>query len=158
MKTSRGSLLERLYQVGSMECTICHDIETLQFYQADLQSVADTIKIVKEDPKADLQELDAKVEMISFQIEKRKEIIKEETEVRRELMQTLEGLSERDWCSVKHYAEVVSRALEIYQSTWSDEDYSHLIKVYKIWAMKLSLYFDISYTTCFRCLSDKLKS
>lgn len=157
MTTSRGSLLERLFQIGSMECTICHDIETLQFYQSDLEVVEGTIKLVKEDPEASLHELDVKRETLLFQIEKRKEIIQAETEARRELMQTIEGLDERDWCSVKHFAEVVSRALEIYQSTWSDEDYNYLIKVYKIWAMKISLYFNISYTTCFRCLSDKLK-
>ncbi len=157
MTTSRGSLLERLFQIGAMECTICHDAETLQFYQADLEEVENTIKIIKEDPEANFQELDTKREILLFQIEKRKEIIEAETEARRELMQTIEELNERDWCSVKHFSEVVSRALEIYQSTWSDEDYNHLIKVYKIWAMKLSLYFDLSYTTCFRCLSDKLK-
>lgn len=156
MTTSRGLLLERLFQIGTLECTISHDIETLQFLQSDLKEKEETLSLLKEE-ESDYYELENEVDSLSFEIEKRQEIVAETTELRREIMKTLDGLGERDWCPCKHYAEAVQRSLEIYESTYSKEDYEILVKTYKIWAARLSLYFGIQYTTCFRCLSDKLK-
>lgn len=156
-QTSRGSLLERLFQVGALECSISHDIEAIQFYQADLKELENAYSIVDiENDATNKAEYENKVAELNFHINKRREIVKATTEYRRELMSTLNGLGGRDWCSCKHYAEVVSRALEIYCSTWNEEDYNHLIKAYEIWAQRLSLYFNLDYTKCFRCLSDKI--
>lgn len=158
MTTSRGDLLERLFQVGTLECTISHDVEALQFCVAELEEYENAIEIVKIDEDEALEkELKGKIDKIQFQIEKRKEIISDTISLRRSLMKTLDGLGDRDWCSCKHYSEAVQRALEIYATTYSDTDYELLIETYRIWAARLSLYFNLPYTTCFRCLNDKLK-
>lgn len=157
MTTSRGSLLEKLYQLGDLECAICHDGEALQFYQADKKELETALKVFKVSPDANSYELENKLEAVKFQISKRQEIIKRTTELRRRLMNSLEMENDRDWCSCKHYGTAVTRALEIYETDFSQEHYEQLVETYEIWAMRLSLYFNIQYTECFRCVSDKLK-
>lgn len=157
MTTSRGILLEKLFQIGSLECTISHDIEALNFLEADLNEQRDAASIANDEWDQNLIKItNDKLIKISDEIERRIDIIRRTVALRRDIMSTLEELSDRDWCSCKHYAEAVSRALEIYVATFSEKDYQILTTTYEIWASRLSLYFNLPYTQCFRCLSDKL--
>ena len=74
-QTSRGSLLERLFQIGALECSISHDIEAIQFYQADLKELENAYSIVDtENDATNKAEYENKVAELNFHINKRREI------------------------------------------------------------------------------------
>lgn len=156
MTSSRGELFERLSLIADLECAISHDIESIIFYLSDLRELKLTKSILEEE-NSDIKEIENKILDLENTIEKRKNLLLLNTNLRRKQMSFLEKLNKRDWCSIKHFAPVVVKALEIWQASEKEEDFLFLVEIYKVWSMKLSLAFNIDYNDCYRCLSDKLK-
>lgn len=157
--TSRGLILELIYDICASEAAICHDYETLMLYEIDLEEKEGVNKILKL-AKEDSTEIISEIQTIKEKIDNINQLIKLETETRRKKQDLLEKLSnsydKRFHCKVKHWCRVIEHDLEILES-YEYEEFKEILKEdFKNFALTLSLYLGIEYSDCYRCISDKL--
>lgn len=157
--TSRGILLELIYDICASEAAICHDYESLMLFELDLKEKEEVNSILissKENNSDVLSEIQKIKEKIS-NIEK---LIKLETETRREKQSLLEKLSKnydkRFHCKIKHWCRVIEHDLELLESYEYSELSNIIKKDFENFALTLSMYLGIEYTDCYRCISDMI--
>ena len=159
--TSRGIILELIYNICSSEAAICHDYETLMLYEIDLKEKEETYKDIK-DSGEDSPELNLDISEIKQKIDYINSLIQLETASRRIKQDLLESLSskydKRFHCKLKHWSRVIEHDLEILESY---KDYNKIkdfiILDFKNFALTISLYLGIEYSDCYRCIADKFK-
>lgn len=158
-QTSRGIILELIFDICASEAAVCHDYETLMLYELDLkekEEVNETIKSTgEESPEVILE-----IESIKEKIKSIDEMIKLETKTRRKKQNLLESLTKdynkRFHCKIKHWCRVIEHDLELLESCDYETVREIIIDDFKNFAMTISLYTGIEYSDCYRCISDKL--
>lgn len=158
-QTSRGIILELIFDICASEAAVCHDYETLMLYELDLkekEEVNETIKSTgEESPEVILE-----IESIKEKIKSIDEMIKLETKTRRKKQDLLESLvknyNKREHCKIKHWCRVIEHDLELLESCDYETVREIIIDDFKNFAMTISLYTGIEYSDCYRCISDKL--
>ena len=88
-QTSRGIILELIFDICASEAAVCHDYETLMLYELDLkekEEVNETIKSTGEESPEVILEIDS----IKEKIKSIDEMIKLETKTRRKKQDLLE--------------------------------------------------------------------
>ena len=147
-QTSRGIILELIFDICASEAAVCHDYETLMLYELDLkekEEVNETIKSTGEESPEVILEIDS----IKEKIKSIDEMIKLETKTRRKKQDLLESL-------VKNWCRVIEHDLELLESCDYETVREIIIDDFKNFAMTISLYTGIEYSDCYRCISDKL--
>lgn len=157
--TSRGIILELIYDICASEAAICHDYETLMLYEIDIKEKEETYNIIKSNGE-DAPEVLSEIEELQKKIDSINNLIELETKTRRKKQDLLEKLSDqydkRFHCKVKHWCRVIEHDLEILESYKYEEFKEILIDDFKNFALTLSLYLGIEYSDCYRCISDKI--
>lgn len=165
---NRGVFLELLYAIGANEASILHDVETLQFLEADIEEKEDAEKILKEEvDENDVNFLTLKNTISSLNNEKKivEDLIKKKVKTRRQKMRLLRELCEqynkRYHCTIKHWIRDVEQMIEVVNGVEDLEHYKQAYEIMKtdfeILATCVSLYSGIRVSDCLRCISDSLK-
>lgn len=157
--TSRGIILELIYDICASEAALCHDYETLSLYELDLEEKEETNNILIS-TKEDNSEVLSYIQEIKEKIDLIHKLIDLETETRRKKQSVLESLSKnynkRFHCKIKHWSRVVEHNLELLES-YNTKEIQEIVKLdFKNFALSLSLYLGIEYSDCYRCISDML--
>lgn len=158
-ETSRGIILELIYDICASEAALCHDKETLQLYELDLKEKEDTLDIIKSEGESS-QEVILEIQKIKEKINSINKLIKLETKTRRQKQSLLEELSKsydkRFHCKIKHWCRVIEHDFEIIDS-YDYNKFKEILKTdFENLALSLSLYLEIDYSDCYRCVSDML--
>lgn len=157
--TSRGLILELIYCICASEAAICHDYETLFLYKIDLKEKEETYSSIKQSGE-DSPEIKLEIEKIKEKIDNINKLIKLETRTRRLKQDLLEELSlhydKRFHCKIKHWCRVIEHDLEILESYEYDKIKEIIDLDFQNLALTLSLYLNLDYTDCYRCISDKI--
>lgn len=157
--TSRGILLELIYDICASEAAICHDYESLMLFELDLKEKEELNSILISS-KEDNSEVLSEIQNIKEKISNIEKLIHLETETRREKQSLLEKLSKnydkRFHCKIKHWCRVIEHDLELLES-YEYSKLSNIIKKdFENFALTLSMYLGIEYTDCYRCISDMI--
>lgn len=157
--TSRGILLELIYDICASEAAICHDYESLMLFELDLKEKEELNSILISS-KEDNSEVLSEIQNIKEKISNIEKLIKLETETRREKQSLLEKLSKnydkRFHCKIKHWCRVIEHDLELLESYEYSELSNIIKKDFENFALTLSMYLGIEYTDCYRCISDMI--
>lgn len=157
--TSRGILLELIYDICASEAAICHDYESLMLFELDLKEKEEVNSILISS-KEDNSEVLSEIQNIKEKISNIEKLIYLETETRREKQSLLEKLSKnydkRFHCKIKHWCRVIEHDLELLESYEYSELSNIIKKDFENFALTLSMYLGIEYTDCYRCISDMI--
>lgn len=157
--TSRGILLELIYDICASEAAICHDYESLMLFELDLKEKEEVNSILISS-KEDNSEVLSDIQNIKEKISNIEKLIHLETETRREKQSLLEKLSKnydkRFHCKIKHWCRVIEHDLELLESYEYSELSNIIKKDFENFALTLSMYLGIEYTDCYRCISDMI--
>lgn len=157
--TSRGILLELIYDICASEAAICHDYESLMLFELDLKEKEEVNSILISS-KEDNSEVLSEIQNIKEKISNIEKLIHLETETRREKQSLLEKLSKnydkRFHCKIKHWCRVIEHDLELLESYEYSELSNIIKKDFENFALTLSMYLGIEYTDCYRCISDMI--
>lgn len=157
--TSRGILLELIYDICASEAAICHDYESLMLFELDLKEKEELNSILISS-KEDNSEVLSEIQNIKEKISNIEKLIHLETETRREKQSLLEKLSKnydkRFHCKIKHWCRVIEHDLELLESYEYSELSNIIKKDFENFALTLSMYLGIEYTDCYRCISDMI--
>ena len=157
--TSRGILLELIYDICASEAAICHDYESLMLFELDLKE-KEELNSIFISSKEDNSEVLSEIQNIKEKISNIEKLIKLETETRREKQSLLEKLSKnydkRFHCKIKHWCRVIEHDLELLESYEYSELSNIIKKDFENFALTLSMYLGIEYTDCYRCISDMI--
>lgn len=165
---NRGVFLELLYSIGANEASIFHDVESLQFIEADIKEKENVVKTLKgEVDETDNNFVALKNEINALIIEKKtvKDVIKKKVDSRRSKMRLLRELcdqyNKRHHCTLKHWVRDVEQMVEVVNGVKSLEHYKQAYEIMKtdfeILAICVSLYSGIKVSDCLRCIADSLK-
>lgn len=165
---NRGIFLELLYSIGSNEASILHDVESLQFIEADIQEKSIVVKSIKDEvDETDKDFVSLKNDIKDLENEKKtiEDLIKKKVDSRRSKMRLLRELcdkyNKRHHCTLKHWIRDIEQMIEVVNGVESLEHYKQAYEIMKsdfeILAICVSLYSGIKVSDCLRCIADSLK-
>ena len=154
--SSRGVKIEVLFLVASLEATINHLFESLEFLEADLTESRSVRVALSSQDESGIATIDERIHELELEIASNKQMIGSLVRVRREYMASL-NINNKYWCPIKHICRAVEHATEIYSATGETADYEHLREIWTVFTSLASKALGIGYTDCLRCLEDRLQ-
>lgn len=154
--SSRGVEIEILFLVASLEATINHLFESLEFLEADLVENRSVRVALSSQDKSGIATIDERIQELEAELLSSKQMVGNLVRVRREYMASL-NISNKYWCPIKHICRAVEHATEIYSATGDVADYNRMREVWAVFTNLVSKALGIGYTDCLRCLEDRLQ-